>query len=235
MPHHPILMKMAKAPTASGLDIHEEGLVCYVDAGLTDSYSGSGLTWTDLSPESNDHTWDSTAPSHTSGTSGYFDFTQAATDETAGGTTNLSTGAGSWTIEAWFYTDSITAWQSIWWIGTNATTGGAQGMYLGITDGGAIFIETAAGTTIFGSTLTASTWYSAVVTYNGSTIELFLDNSSEGTASATLNITFGTFVIGQDSIYSDRLDGRLAAIIVYDDLLTSGERGTNYTEHTSRY
>ena len=229
-------MGMVKPPAAGGgLDIHEDGLVCYVDAGDSGSYSGSGLTWTDLSDESNDHTWDSSAPSHTSGTAGYFELTQAATDDTTSSQTNFSTGAGAWSVECWFYTDSTSTWQGLWFLGTNGTSGGAQGVYLGINDGGALYVETSDGTQLVGSTLTASTWYSAVVTYDGTNIELFWDNSSEGTVAEAFNITFGDFIIGQNVVYSERLDGRIAAVIVYDDELTSGERGTNYTEFTSRY
>lgn len=235
MPQHPVLMEMIKPPAGpggGGLDIHEDGLVCFVEAS---EYGGSGLTWNDQSTQSNDHTWDTTAPSHTSGTSGYFDFTAAATDDTSGGSTNFSTGSGAWSIECWFYADVVNVFQTIWWIGTNGTTGGAQGLWLSIDNGGSLLVETASGAQIYGPSMSATTWYSVLVTYDGTTLEIFVDNVSQTTSAQSLNITFGTVVIGQDAVYGDRFDGRIAAFIAYDDELTSGERGTNYTEHTSRY
>lgn len=225
----------AKTPAAGGgLDIHEDGLVCYVDAGITDSYGGSGLTWTDLSTESNDHTWDTTAPSHTSGSAGYFDLTQAATDDTSGGTTNLSAGAGTWTVECWFNTDDAAAYQAMWWLGLN--NAGPEGLFLGLDGAGALYVETSDSTQLFGGNLSASTWYSAVVTYDGTNLELFTNNVSDGTLTEAMNLTFGTASIGWDGgRYGDRFNGKIAALIVYNDVLSASERGTNYTEFTSRY
>lgn len=231
MPQHPVLMKMVKPPSSGDtINIHEDGLVCYVDAGIASSYGGSGTTWTDISTESNDHTWD-TAPSHTSGSAGYFEVTGA--EDTTGGTTNFSTGASAWTYEMWFRPDVVDNWQGLFSVGTNSAD---DGFVVGINPTGNVYVEKPGDDTITSSsTLTATTWYSVCLTYNGTTVELFINNTSEGTDAQTLTITFGTCELANAFIFGDSFDGRLAAFIAYNDELTSTERGTNYTEFTSRY
>lgn len=216
-----------------GLNIHEDGLVLYLDAGITDSYGGSGNTWEDISPAaSNDFTWD-TAPSHTSGSAGYFDLTGATDDKGSSGTTGMSTGSSAFTVETWYRPDVINIWQSLWWMGTNSDD---DGLFLGINDAGNPYVEFAGGGAVVGSGLTAATWYCIQVTFDGSNVDLFVNNSADGGTPQAMTTAFGTFEVGFNPIYTtDRADGRLAAIMVYDDELTSGERSTNYTEFTSRY
>lgn len=231
MPQHPVLMGMVKPPAAGGggLDIHDEQLVCYVDAGDSGSYGGSGTTWTDLSTEGNDHTWD-TAPTHTSGASGYFNVTPG--QDTTGTTTNFSTGASTWTVEVWAYFDTLSGFQGLWWLGNNSSN---EGLWCG-HDGSLIYVETSNGTQIYSSGISTATWYSIVVTYDGTNIEIFENNVSQVSSAWTANVTFGDFrLCTSNAAFNDTFDGRIAAAIVYSDELTSGERGTNYTEFTSRY
>ena len=58
--------------------------IMYLDAGRTDSYSGSGSTWYDLSPEGNDATVNG-SPTHTSGIAGYFQMTTSDYFTVSGG------------------------------------------------------------------------------------------------------------------------------------------------------
>ena len=61
--------------SSAGLEPDNTNLTFWVDAGLTDSYPGTGTTFTDIAPIGNG--WDLTingSPAHTAGTDGYFTF-----------------------------------------------------------------------------------------------------------------------------------------------------------------
>ena len=58
--------------------VASDSLTCYLNAGNTTSYSGSGTSWTDLSGNGNHFTIYG-SPSYTSGSSGYFTFPAAYT------------------------------------------------------------------------------------------------------------------------------------------------------------
>jgi len=58
---------------SAGPDVIDTGLVLALDAGDTNSYSGSGTTWTDLSGQGNNGTL-ANGPTYNSGNGGYIEF-----------------------------------------------------------------------------------------------------------------------------------------------------------------
>lgn len=232
----PMLLGRRKRAPASGggLAIHDEELVCYVDAGIASSYGGTGTTWTDLSSQGNNHTWN-VAPAHTSGSAGYFTCLTSSPGphNTTGLTTGFSTAAATWSVDIRFYLASVGPWTGMWWLGTNSTN---QGLWLGVNDGSQLYIETSNGTQILGGAMTASTWYSVHVEYTGTNLVIFVNNTQQANTAFTLNLTLGDFrVATSNADFNDLYGGRIAGVIVYGDVLTPAERLINYNEFTSRY
>ena len=65
--------------TLIGINVYDasfnsNGALLYLDAGNTNSYSGSGTTWTDLSGNTNNATLVNSPPFTNAGTASYFTF-----------------------------------------------------------------------------------------------------------------------------------------------------------------
>ena len=78
-------------------------LILNLDASDSSSYSGSGTTWNDLSGQNNDMTLTS-APSHTSGSGGYFQF-DGVNDTASVSLSDFNGGHNPISIEMWVNID----------------------------------------------------------------------------------------------------------------------------------
>ncbi len=83
--------------------IPQTSLTYYWDAGLTDSYPGSGTTWTDFMGSRNGTL--NNGPVYSSGNGGYISF-DGSNDSCTFSTFNLGNGNVAWTIYAWIKTTS---------------------------------------------------------------------------------------------------------------------------------
>ena len=134
--------------------------------------------------------------------------------------------SGAFSVTGWFKTDTVSSRQGIVSL--------LQDMYLivEVTSGGVLkgIVSNSSGTNteITGTTsLTAGTFYHFAFTGDSAKIELFLDNSSEGSSTAwngswyaSSNVTPKIGTIG-----SNYFDGVIDDIRIYSDELTSVERG----------
>lgn len=98
----------------NGPKIISDGLVCYLDAGNTKSYPGSGTAWYDLSKNGNDGTI-SSGEFVSSGVGSYLrnsgnvsNFFTVTLAHTTVLNNTLTTTAGGWTIEEVIWTNSVT-------------------------------------------------------------------------------------------------------------------------------
>ena len=109
---------------AGGPDIVENGLVLHLDAADSNSYTGSGTLWTDLSGNGNNGTL-TNGPTYSSNNKGCFILD--GTDDRVDCGTNFSTyltGTNSFTIECFIYPQNTQAlYADIWGNHTDNYTG----------------------------------------------------------------------------------------------------------------
>lgn len=74
----------------------------------------------------------------------------------------------------------------------------------------------------YGSILTLDTWYHLAATRSGTSHEVFIDGVSDMTLTGNTN-TRDTITVGHDTEYGLEMDGRIAAIKVWDAVLTPAE------------
>lgn len=220
----------------------KNNLVYYLDAGNTQSYSGTGSSWYDLSTTRTATTLFN-SPTYSTSNGGYLVFddvsSEYATAPNIGSLTN-------WTVIAWVrFTKSLTGKISAvvcnefdlvnklnFSLGTNNSPTNYN-LSVGFFDG--------AWRTTTGFAPQLNTWYHLAGTYDGSVIRQYVDGVASG---GTVNYS-GTpqsggslrFMRRWDStITSGNLfDGDLAVVQIYNKALSSTEIGNNYQVLKSRY
>jgi len=221
------------------LPIVQDGLILHLDAGDTNSYSGSGTTWTDLSGNSNNGTL-TNGPTYSSADRGsiVFDGTDDYVSETSGLSDSFL--QGDWTISFWVNFDVITTSNTSGRIllqhGSNITRSGLHleqrnsRLHLGLY-----------GDDLGGSqTLSASTWYNITFTVDTTTRlqQIFIDGSLDNSRTA-----FGVYVgtgsntrIGGRALnFSSYLDGKISNVVAYNRVLSAQEISQNYILLKDRY
>lgn len=165
---------------------------------------------------------------------------------------NLGTNVLTWTISTWFKVNSFVSASELPAIFTGIYTGyttPAKGDSVnfslqfydgGVTNNnqiyGAFYNPNWQVTTGYSPSL--STWYHGVVTYDGSTINLYVNNSLVGTAanrlSTTLNSGWGYHVARRWDGW-DTFDGYVPVVKFYNRALTTAELTQNFNYHRGRY
>lgn len=217
------------------------GLQLYLDAGNSSSYSGSGATWTDLSPFGRNATLIN-SPSYSSANSGSLSFLdtslQYATVPDIG---SLST----WTIEAWAnislsLSGKVTSvvcnqFDLVNKINFSLGTNNAPINYnlaLGYYNG--------AWRTTAGVAPTLNTWTYYAGTYNGTILRQYTNNAEVATLSYTgTPQTGGEIRIArrwdETTTASNYLRGNISVIRIYNRALTASELLQNYNAQRGRY
>lgn len=208
------------------------GLTVYVDAGDTNSYGGSGTTWTDLSGNSNNCTLVN-SPTFTSGTSGYFSLNGSTQYVRVPVGLNTSTHtiqlivmstAGAKAQKTFMSCDTATG------VGSGAPY---RDMYFTTTT-----VSTYAqslGATTLSATYNLNQWYSFALTQASATQQGYRDNTQTITNRTGMpsdgdnaSITVGTGYWGYATM-------RIAAILVYNTQLTTAQITQNYDYFKTRY
>lgn len=145
-------------------------------------------------------------------------FAAASSQSVTAATTGLPSGAAAWTMEAWVKLSSNTS-GAIMHIGNTTSGQGAELAYDATNT--RFYVNTFGAATVVGpSTVTVGKIYSLVATYTGSLLTLYINNANAASATVTLNITYGTFSIGNGS---SAFDGIIDEAAVYSFAFTTTE------------
>ena len=206
------------------------GLLVYLDAANSRSYSGSGITANDLSGTGNTATLVN-GPTYNSsnlgsivldGTNDYINVNSLA---------NILPYT-SYTKTAYFYVTSFST-------ANNIISGGFSGQHaFWLQASNKLYAgHNGAWTTVTGNTtLSLNTWYFGAVTYSNSTgWKLYLNGREDGTSADTTTFTGNQeIVIGAYST-GNNFTGRISYVQVYNRALTATEILQNYNATKRRY
>jgi len=211
-----------------------ENLQFYVDAGLTESYSGTGTTWYDISGNSRNLTMDSL--SYSSNNGGYIIFDGSHTaDSVATYSINFSNG---------FTVESVAKFSGSGLEGLFAFNGGGDFMNLQAQNGANVRWEIESGQSFTSTdTLSSNTWYHFTCVYEGDsnntsgTARIYINGVENGTASLSANrlgqIQTSNFVLGEH--YGSYLTGNIALSRMYNNVLTPIEVLQNFNATKNRF
>ena len=212
--------------------------VLSLDAGNPASYPGSGATWTDTIGSIPFTLVNS--PTYNSANGGYLQFNPGS-GQYGFSTTNLGTLA-NWSIEAWHYYDGTNTSS-----GPNIFTeyqygGGTINLGLGCGGGGDTDLQAWWYGPGFQATdpytLTPGAWYQIVGTFDGTTLNLYVNNTLVETAvrppggAANPAIGYGLMTRWDPGGF---WGGGLAIVNIYDSALTDVEIAQNFDYYRSRF
>jgi len=208
----------------AGEQIVTSGLILHLDAGDSNSYSGSGTTWTDLSGNGNDGTLvNGAAYSSADGGSIVFD---GSNDYVNLGPLQVNTSSG--TIGLWINLDSITG---RFFGRHNDFECRFSGNNL-VLDFGSFFKLTSSRSSWSGA------WLYVVMTWDeaGNTSALYVNNTldSTGTCSSVSALT-GDMNLGRSSANNGYINGKMSAFHSYNRILTATEITQNFNAFKGRF
>ena len=218
--------------------IIRDGLEIYLDAGQTESYPGSGTTWTDLSGNGRNLSLVN-SPTFTTnyltfnGTSQYANFAALST-------INIT----SISIFMWVYPVSDGTFLSL--LGQQAINSGYHHVSIDIISTGVFRTGIWNGTGVSFSSSSAQTfnrWYYIGFTYTGTTLIGYLNGVSFGSPEAFtwsrpnplhfgVCATDSTIITGGVNAYGD---GRVSVVKLYNRALSSSEILQNFNADRTRY
>ena len=211
---------------ASGPNVVEDGLVLALDAGNTQSYPGSGTTWTDMGGNGNNGTLQSMSGANYSSTNGgYLDF-DGASDYV---TLPFNTEYTNISIDAWATRDQLNVWNSI--IGKYGSSAGYE---LVFNNSGGVRFHTST-QRIDSTSLSANVWYHIVGTYDGSTARIYINGSLDTSGSTSRNTNTSNWQIGRSAWGGNYHNGKISNIKIYNRALTAAEVLQNYNALKGRY
>jgi hypothetical protein len=212
-----------------------ENLQFYVDAGLTESYSGTGTTWYDISGNSRNLTMDSL--SYSSNNGGYIIFDGSHTaDSVATYSINFSNG---------FTVESVAKFSGSEYEGLFAFNSPSDNDFINVQAqfGTNIRWEVESGQSFTSSnSLTSSTWYHFTCVYEGDsnntsgTARIYINGVENNTTSLNSNrtgqIQTSNFVLG---LWDGYLTGNIALSRMYNKVLTPIEVLQNFNATKNRF
>ena len=217
-------------------NIVTDGLADYWDAANRVSYPGTGDVWTDIG-SGNSVTLENGGDGSLaldSDNMGIFEF-DGTDDYCSGGPVPPS---GDSTYGAWCYFDSTGAsWKPVFNSSDNTLY-----LWLGRNSGGSLYLHhhntnnNTSHYTVTSSTLSLSTWYYIISTWNGAAITLYINGVSQSatTSGTPTNITNASGIwFGQYS--GDYFGGKMSLLHIYNKALTAAEVLQNYNATKGRF
>jgi len=238
-------MMFLKAVSAARLEgVITTDLSLYLSAHDTDSYPGSGSTWTDLSTNANNATLYN-SPTFSTDNGGILDFDGVNDYGDDGSTTGtpFGFGTGAFTVEYWVKYDNMTAYHAFL---DSRRRSSFYNNNLGYSD----YIEPSNDTfnvyrntaTIFTSNaaLSANTWYHLVLSRSSTATNdtrFYINNVLDKTTTINVSFTdYGVYYIGRNIEGSAYANGKLAQLRVYKGKgLTAAEVTRNWNAHRRLY
>jgi len=226
-----------------------DGLILNLDAGITQSYPGSGTVWTDingLGPKNNGTLIN--GPTFSSGNGGYFNFDYVNDYVTVSDMENYEYTSGI-TVAVWHYNGGGTG--KYRGVVTNGTTNDRVGgfdlrygreNYFGGSNNGTRLgwrITTNNGARSLSINSDLNEWHYYIGTYDNNKVRVYKDGTlfdgpttslggqlKTKTASTTVGLSPGT---------SEYLDGKLAVVQIYNRALSADEILQNYNATKGRF
>ena len=222
------------------------GMVLWLDAGDTDSYPGTGTTWTDLAGTANNFTLFNTP---TWNSAGYFDFDSASSEYAAITHTSALKPTSAMTMEQWLNADDWTAGTpSAAKTALSCTQGGGYAHYIWSGDFISYFylvnISNYIKPTYDVSAFTG--WHHFATTFDGRYARLYVDGALADTkdSGSTTTISYdpdndicigaeaGTLSTPTANYY---WNGGIATTAIYNRALSAAEVLKNYNSDRSRF
>jgi len=220
------------------IDIVRDGLVLLLDAGDTESYPGSGTTWTDLSGDGNDGTLVN-GPTYSSDNGGYLDF-DGSNDYVSFSSSILTSATTEISCFMWVYPVSDGTLLTV--LGQTSISSGYLHSAIEIGSSGQLRMGLWNGSSIssISSTLTLNTWNNVGFTYSGTTLTGYLNGSDFGTTSFTWskpsNIYFGIMAASGTNMGTNAYgDGNVPTFYTYNKALTPSEIEQNFEALRERF
>ena len=174
-------------------------LVLNLDAGDSNSYVGSGTTWTDLSGEGNNGTIN--GATYNSGNGGYFDFDGTNDSISFTYSDDFAFGTGDFTIEAWVRFDNTGDGGTIAETRENAVGNPArEGLGFGMRSNRITIWSGVTNSFIIDKTLSLSldAWHHVIVSRSSGTLKSYVNKVEETSSSNTHNFTRRNLFIGRN-------------------------------------
>ena len=217
------------------------GLIFYLDAGNTRSYSGSGITLYDLKAGTAGTFWGGSGFSSSNSGSFYFDGNNAVRieDSTILRPTNL-------TISAWCRFNSFDTFDTIVSKAQNGPSWGAPYLsYMMRVESNGTNINYALGdsqyrSSNYGFTFATNTYYYFAMTYDGANIRGYLNGSNVATTPLVITISYAALPVlisgSYGSVpYGETLNGNVSQVKFYNRALSQQEILQNYNATKKRY
>jgi len=174
-------------------------LVLNLDAGDSNSYVGSGTTWTDLSGEGNNGTIN--GATYNSGNGGYFDFDGTNDSISFTYSDDFAFGTGDFTIEAWVRFAAVGDGGTIAETRENAVGNPArEGLGFAMRSNRITIWSGVTNTFIIDKTLSLSlnVWHHVIVSRSSGTLKSYVNKVEETSSSNTHNFTRRNLFIGRN-------------------------------------
>ena len=220
--------------SAAGPNIITDGLVLHLDAANTNSYPGSGTTWTDISGKGNNGTL-TNGPTFSSDDGGSIDLDGSDDCTTISSSNDFAYGTGDFTWEVWARADGFGSNNYLLEHGSNGGTlafGAPGNRYYNSTVGsGSVLYSTG-----FGS-MSSNVWYHLVATRISGTTFLYKNTVLTASASDSHNFAAQSVLLGKyGGSNSNYWNGKISNVKIYKGKgLTATEVKQNYKALRGRY
>jgi len=206
-----------------------DGLVLALDAGDTNSYSGSGTTWNDLSGNGRNATVNG-SPTFTNG---YFDITSDSTYISLSNS-GLVPRTNDFTYSTWINFDATDNLDTIFENGSWTDTL----LFRYQTNLVAVYAEGALRGN-FSWTASAGVWYNVIFKRDGGTCSMYINNTLTGTPfTMTTDINLANtnlWLMRSQHASNQFLNGKIATFSIYNRALTASEIQQNFNALRGRF
>jgi hypothetical protein len=207
------------------------GCILNLDASLPASYPLVLSNWYDLSGNGNTGTL--SGATYSSSSYGNLLFVSSSSNYISfASTSNIPSGNSNYTISTWFNPSSLGTKGLVGW-GNYGTTNQVNSFRLSATG----LVNSWQGNDLSVTTsLSTSTWYNAVVNFNGTTREIWVNGVSAGSDTPTSHnvTTTSNLTIGVTN-NTEYFDGSIGEVQIFNRALTSTEIVQNYNALLPRY
>ena len=213
------------------------GMVLYLDAGISSSYSGTGSTWYDLSGNGNHGTINGAAYSSSQG--GVFEFDGINDNISFSSVSNIPIGNEPYTISVWFKSDEMPSDRGFVGWGEFGSTNQVNAWRLRNSGGLSGFRHYWWGNDLdYNTPMNTTTWYNAVAAYENGTRNLYLNNvlvasdtPSGHNVQSAANLRIG---VTAESL-NEWFDGQIGQVVIYKRQASVAEVSAIYNSGIDRF